>query len=265
MTRPSRRQVLVEGRPVRYRVLGSGGEDIVLVHGLSGSWRWWRRVAPRLAERHSVHLLDLPGFGSVRSRGFRLAGASEWLGSWLEAADLERSYLVGHSLGGLVCARLAAVAPERVDGLVLVAPAGVPSGRSLLADVVPLVSTLGRMQPHLLGTVVADALRAGPATILRSALELARADVRADLRRIAVRTLLVWGEADALVGAALAESWRRELADVRLAMLPRGGHVPMFDQPEAFTRVVLDFLAESPQAASAKKGTTTRASSSGAA
>ena len=86
------------------------GEPVVLVHGLSGSTRWWSRNIPALAEHYSVYLLDLPGFGAMRRlrRRFVLAEAASWLSAWMEAVGLDSAHLVGHSMGGYVCVRLAA-------------------------------------------------------------------------------------------------------------------------------------------------------------
>ena len=57
------RKLAVEGTPIAYRVAGQG-EPVVLVHGLSGSWRWWQPVLEPLAERRRVHVLDLPRLGT---------------------------------------------------------------------------------------------------------------------------------------------------------------------------------------------------------
>src|SRR5581483_7476935 len=74
------REVPVAGRRVRWRVAGEG-PPLVLVHGLSGSWRWWSAVLDDLAERREVHLLDV----SVAPRG-----AAEWLVRWADAVGLPR-------------------------------------------------------------------------------------------------------------------------------------------------------------------------------
>jgi pimeloyl-ACP methyl ester carboxylesterase len=95
------RELVVDGTPVEYRVAGQG-EPVVLVHGLSGSWRWWQPVLEPLAEHHRVHVLDLPRLGA----GFPADELTGWLGRWLDAAELERVDLVGHSLGGLIAAEL---------------------------------------------------------------------------------------------------------------------------------------------------------------
>ena len=130
--RVSRYEAQVGGWPVRYEAAGEG-EPVVLVHGLSGSTRWWSRNISEIAERYRVYLVDLPGFGTMRRlrRRFILAEAADWLSEWMDAAGLERAHLVGHSMGGYICLHLAASRPEAVRRLVLVAPAGVPTGRSM--------------------------------------------------------------------------------------------------------------------------------------
>ena len=122
------RELVVDGSPTAYRVAGEG-EPVVLVHGLSGSWRWWRPVLEPLTERRRVYVPDLPRLG----RRLPAAELTGWFGRWLDAAGLERVDLIGHSLGGLIAAELAAEQPSRARRLALVAPAGIPCGTSLLS------------------------------------------------------------------------------------------------------------------------------------
>src|SRR5215211_9007083 len=201
--RASRHEALVGGLPVRYEAAGEG-EPVVLVHGLSGSTRWWSRNVSKLAERYRVYLVDLPGFGRMRRLGrpFVLAEAAAWLSGWMEAVGLQRAHLVGHSMGGYVCLRLAASRPEVVRRLVLVAPAGVPTGRSMLGHLGPLLGAARYATPSFRPVLVRDALRTGPATLWRAARDLLAEDVRDDLRSIMAPTLLVWGERDTLVPPA---------------------------------------------------------------
>jgi pimeloyl-ACP methyl ester carboxylesterase len=233
------RSATVDGAEVRWRVAGAG-PPLVIVHGLAGSWRWWRPVLPALAAHREVHLVDLPHAppaGPTRQRHDRLA-------AWFDAAGLERASVVGHSLGGHAAAQLAGRDPDRVDRLVLAAPVGVPTGRRLAGHALPLALSLARGRPAFVPLLARDALRTGPASLLRGALEAARADLRHELAAVRVPTLLVWGERDALVPAALGDVWREALVDVRLARLPRAGHIPMFEAPDAFVEVVLGFLEE---------------------
>jgi pimeloyl-ACP methyl ester carboxylesterase len=234
----------VGGWPISYEAAGEG-EPVVFVHGLSGSTRWWYRNVRTIAERHRIYLVDLPGFGTMRSlRGrFVLAETATWLSEWMEAAGLERAHLVGHSMGGYASVRLAASRPELVRRLVLVAPAGVPAERSMLGHLVPLLLTVRHAPPAFLAVLVQEALRMGPMTLWRVARDLLAEDVRGDLRNIEAPTLLVWGENDPLIPPAVGDLFREEISNSRLLLLQRAGHVPMFDQPKEFDAALLTFLS----------------------
>src|SRR5438876_4017457 len=157
------RELAVGGTSIEYRVAGQG-EPVVLVHGLAGSWRWWQPVLEPLAERRRVHVLDLPRLGP------RLPAAelTAWLGRWLDAASLESVDLVGHSLGGLIAAELAAQQPQRARRLALVAPAGIPCGTNMISRGLRLLGTLYDVRGRL-PRIVRDGVRAGPLSLVRGA------------------------------------------------------------------------------------------------
>lgn len=218
-------------------VVGSG-EPLVLVHGLAGSWRWWSPVLERLAATRRVHAIDLPR----RRPTVPAAELSTWLEGRLTASGLERVDLAGHSLGGLVAAELAALRPARVRRLVLVAPAGIPCGRSVAARSIPLVETLYDLRRSF-PLVLSDALRAGPLRLAHGIAYVSSRDLRADLPEVRAPTLLVWGEHDRLVPLWVAEEWQRLVPDARLQLLPCG-HVPMLEQPAAVADQVAAFLEQ---------------------
>ena len=230
-------EVRVDGRPVRHRVIGSG-EPLVLVHGLAGSWRWWTPLLRSLSERRRLYAVNLPRPG----RWVGAASLSAWLARWLDAAGLDRVDFAGHSLGGLVAAELAARRPERARRLVLVAPAGIPCGRNLVARALPLAGTLAGLRGWL-PMVVADALRMGPLGLTRGIIFVSKCDLTPELRSVVAPTLIVWGERDHLVPLRVAEQWQRELPGSRLVLLPCG-HVPMLEAPGELTASVLPFLDE---------------------
>ena len=214
------------------------GPPLILVHGLAGSWRWWEPALPDLARRHECHMVDIPRFGAA----LRPDGTADWVARWLEAAGLPPGCLVGHSLGGAAATSLAATRPEAVEALVLVSPVGVPAGRGPAGYALPLLTALATSRPRFASRLGTDVLRAGPASLLRGALYAVRADVRERAREVRVPTLLVWGERDPLVPAALAGVWQRAIPQTCLVLLPRTGHVPMFERPRAFTAALEEFL-----------------------
>ncbi|HEX6123119.1 MAG TPA: alpha/beta fold hydrolase [Ktedonobacterales bacterium] len=244
--------IRVQGTRVRYVSAGQG-EPVVLVHGLAGSTHWWLRNLHVLARRYRVYALDLPGFGAMgwpalgwpaaggRSR-FVLGEAASWLRAWMRAVGLRHAHLVGHSMGGYIAMRLAAVHPELVRRLALVAPAGVPMGRSLLGKAWPLALAAARTAPTFLPLLAYDALRAGPLTLARAGYELLAQDVREEAQRIQAPTLLLWGRRDPLVPPALGEALRQHIPNARLLYLERAGHVPMYERPRQFNTALLGFL-----------------------
>jgi pimeloyl-ACP methyl ester carboxylesterase len=229
-----RREVSVDGRPVPYRVAGKG-KPLVLVHGLAGSWRWWTPVIEPLAARRRIYVVDLR-----RLRHVGVADLSGWLARWLDAVGLERVDLAGHSLGGLIAAELAASRPERTRRLVLVAPAGIPCGRSLPGRAVPLLGTLYDIRWSL-PMITADALRTGPLSMARAIAFVSTRDLRTELATVRAPTLLVWGDGDLLVPSELAEEWERVLPDSRLERLACG-HVPMLEAPGELAERIGSFL-----------------------
>jgi len=192
-----------------------------------------------------VYLVNLPGFGALRWRGprFVLGEAADWLAEWIATVGVEPSNLVGHSMGGYIGVRLAARHPELVRRLVLVAPAGVPTGRPMVGYGVPLLAASLAATPSFLPVLALDVMRAGPLTILRAARDLLAEDVRDDLRAIRAPTLLIWGERDALVPPSLGPAMRDEIPGAHLELLHGAGHVPQYDRPRQFNAALLRFLA----------------------
>jgi len=219
------------------RVVG-GGEPVVLVHGLAGSSGWWSRNLERLGGRFTLYIVDLP------RRTFSLRQAHVWLAEAMGAAGLARAHLIGHSMGAAIALRLAADQPGLVDRLVLVAPAGLATGRSFVGHALPLAQALRRVSPDFLPLLVQDAVRTGPVVLLRAARELLAGDVRGLLGAVSAPALLVFGRRDMLVPPSLGEVFRAEMSDARLVVIDDAGHVPMYEQPETFDRVVSQFLAQ---------------------
>jgi pimeloyl-ACP methyl ester carboxylesterase len=242
-TGPERRRLQVAGKTIAYESAGAG-PPLVLVHGLSGSTRWWRHNQRPFARRFRVHLVDLIGFGGSRGRGHRfvLGEAAAALAEWMALIGAPRASVVGHSMGGLIAADLAASFPEQVEQLVLVSAAAVPLGRRYVRHAGGLLGALRYTVPSFWPVLAGDAARAGPATLLRAISQLLAADISPRLAAIRAPSLIVWGEHDRLVPLALGRQLHGHLPQARFVVIPGAGHVPMWERPEAFNREVLGFL-----------------------
>lgn len=236
--------MIAGGRLLAHRSLGSG-PPLVLIHGLSGSGRWWNRNLHELAREHRVYTVDLAGFGASRRCGpFRLEKAVAQLVDWMDAADIARASLVGHSLGGLIALMAAAQRPERVDRLVLVDAAVLAFDPGLRNRVQGVAKAIRFISPEIVPLMVSDALRCGPFAFADATRDLLLAELPDYLATIEAPALVIWGEHDTVVPRTVGEALVERLPNARLAVIAGASHNPMWDRPDAFNQLVLDFLRE---------------------
>ena len=228
---------------VHYEVTGEG-PAVVLIHGLSGSGRWWAYNVPVLAQRYRVYNVDLIGFGRSRGQRLVLGEAAGWLTEWLQVAEIGQAHLVGHSMGGYIATEVAATAPEAVRRLVLVDALVLPTGPGLLRHALDLARAVRYMSLSFLPVLMGDALRAGPSTMWRATREVLSADLSRQLGTVQAKTMVIWGEKDTLLNPELGRKLAERLARACFVCVEGAGHNPMWDRPQRFNELLLDFLAD---------------------
>jgi pimeloyl-ACP methyl ester carboxylesterase len=206
---------------------------VVLMHGLTASVEWWRSTIDALDSRHELEVLELPQL--------TIPETGDWLAARLRD-DGRPAALVGHSSGGAAAVLAAVAAPDAVERLVLLAPAGVFLTRSRLAFAVPLARQVLHT-PGRLPNMVRDTLRVGPWRLWRIASGLLRVDLLPELPRVRARTLVVWGADDPLLAPATGKTFEERIPDARLVVLPDCGHIPMLEAPDELNRELIEFLA----------------------
>ncbi len=236
------RSVKVGSVAVAYQVAGNG-PPVILVHGLAGSCRWWARNITHLAQSFHVYAIDLIGFGQSQGHHpFNLDEAAGHLANWMDSLGITRASIIGHSMGGFIVANLAADSPERVERLTLVGAAAIPLNRRYPWQSLGPVRGLFDLTFASLSMLVTDACRAGPATIWKAARDLGTADITDKLSGIQAPTLVIWGEHDPIIPLRAGKRITGILPDAELVVIRDAGHNVMWDRPEAFNRVVMDFL-----------------------
>ena len=267
--------ITLDGARMRYLRSGSG-PALLLLHGLLGYSFSWRYALPYLARQATVHAVDMLGTGfSDRPSDLdcRLRANAERLVRFLDAVGEDSCDLLGTSHGGAVAMMAAALAPERIRRLVLVAPVNpwshlgkrmaaflsAPAVAPLFLRIAPLLEpTHGYFLRRLYG----DTRRIRPGTLegysapfalpgaFESGLGILRTwaqdleELRSALPRIShIPTLLLWGGVDAAVDPASAEPLRRQFENCRVLMFEGVGHLPYEEVPEEFNRAVAEFLA----------------------
>jgi pimeloyl-ACP methyl ester carboxylesterase len=221
------------------------GPPVVLLHGLSGSSRWWSRNVGALAEKHLVATVDLGRFGRLPFEEV-IALVARWIERFGEPV-----HLFGHSMGGLIAIGVAAERPDLVRSLVLISAVGMPFRLNPLPHMKPLPKP-PYGGPGIARVLVPDFFRTGPISLTFAGTRVLLADIRERMRSIRVPTLLVWGAGDPLVPLRYGEAMQQEIPDSRLEVIPHAAHVPMWDAPEEFNAIALSFIdSVAPHAASA--------------
>jgi pimeloyl-ACP methyl ester carboxylesterase len=248
------------------------GPPVVLVHGTPWSSWTWRRVARRLAERFTVYVFDLLGFGASDRRpgqDVSLAAHGRRLAELLDFWDLERPAVVAHDIGGAVTLRAHLVHRRPMAALALVdvvalGPWGSPFFRLVrdhdaVFEQLPaaihegvLRAYVGTAQSRPLGRDLEDALVSpwlGPVGQSAFYRQIAQADERHTEEieplygRIAAPTLVVWGEDDPWIAAERGRELARRIPGARLELMPAAGHLVQEDQPEELARLLAAHLS----------------------
>jgi pimeloyl-ACP methyl ester carboxylesterase len=269
------RWATVDGCRMRYLRSGSG-PALVLVHGLLGYSFSWRHALPVLSENATGYAVDMLGVGfSDRPPNLdcRLRAHAERLLRFLDSAGIESCDLLGTSHGGAVVMMTAALAPERVRSLILVAPVNPWSahGKKLapFLSAAPVSWLILRLVPGLemghdlmLRRLYGDRRRILPGTLegysapLRAPgafkywIDVMRtwnrdiAELESAIPRIRnIPALLLWGSKDTAVDPASAGQLRQQFSDCQVEIFDGVGHLPYEETPDAFNSSVMKFLS----------------------
>jgi pimeloyl-ACP methyl ester carboxylesterase len=254
--------VRANGLEIAYERVGQG-PPLVFVHGAPADGRLWHPQLAALADEFTVVAWDEPGAGrsSDLPVGFGLADYADCLAALIQALELTPAHVAGLSWGGTVALELYRRHPGLVATLILAdtyagwkgslpeeeVRARVTGLRQMLAapaeefDPTPAGLFAGDPPPEfvpLLGEIFAAVRRESLSTLL---LVMAAADQRDLLPRIAVPTLLIWGELDARSPLSVARQFERAVPDTTLVVIPGAGHVSNLEQPEQFNEAVREF------------------------
>ncbi len=271
--------VVLHGDGLSYLDEGAGA-PLVFVHGLLGSHRGWAHLVADLASERRVIAPDLLGHGtSAKPVGdYSLGSHAAILRDLLDHLGVERVDLVGHSLGGGIALQFTYLFPDRVARLVLVSSGGLGRevGLPLRAATLPgaelvlplLASTWVRERAEAVGQRLARAgirPRADVTEGWRGFVSLADAETRraflATSRSVIdpggqtvtavprlslvaqLPTLLVWGARDRLIPLRHGILAAQSIPGSRVEVFESAGHYPHLDDPDRFTRVLLDFVS----------------------
>jgi pimeloyl-ACP methyl ester carboxylesterase len=254
------------------------GEPLVLVHGFTGHWRHWKPVLADLVARYEVIAPTLSGHngGPAYPSGMgleKVADAGDSLECHLNELGVGTAHFVGNSMGGSLAIELAK--RGRARSVIAFSPGGGwelggPEPERIarfFARQMRMVRVSRKQIPRLMGRPSArklalrDIMRHGELIAPADAVDLSLdplactvvSDVLASLRagrahvedldQVAAPTLIAWAELDRILPLATCSArFTREIPDAEFRVLPRVGHVPMWDDTRLVVKTIIDWV-----------------------
>jgi pimeloyl-ACP methyl ester carboxylesterase len=267
----------------RHRVstftMGSG-PPVLLLHGLGGTRASFFDTAATLSKRYTVHAPDLPGFGSSSkpaNGGYNARWFAEIVLGLLDQLDIDRTHIVGNSMGGRVALEVGLIAPERVAGLGLLCPAVAfikrgfhPIVRALRPELGFLPHRFARpiveqqfwslfsdrdlVDPDVADLVVDEFQRIYGSPAARIAFLASARNIYLDkpfgkdgfyprLAELQPPALFVWTKSDTIVPSSFGRHVRQWLPDAEQVVIESCGHVPQVERPEQTNGMLERFFA----------------------
>lgn len=238
------------------------GVPVVFLHGYTDSWTSFATVLPHLPARIRALAVSQRGHGESDRpvAGYHPHDFAADLDGFFDAVGIDRAIVVGHSMGSQVALKFALARPSRVLGLALVGGFATLAGNTAIDELREAVatlrdpidtdfvrafqgSTMARPCADSFFDMVVDESRKVPARIWREALagQIVE-DVTGALGRIAVPTLIAWGDRDSLVPRAAQEALIEAIPRARLVIHHGCGHGLHWDDPEGFASELTAFV-----------------------
>jgi pimeloyl-ACP methyl ester carboxylesterase len=238
---------------------------VLFVHGYLDSWRIWEWALPFLPQDYRLIALTQRGFGDSDkpAAGYTQLHYVRDLQAAMTRLGIARAAIVGQSMGGLIAHHFAIEHPDRVSKLVLVgtAPTAAASdivGGSVMDDIISLTDPIdpsfvrlaqteqirSAVPPEVVDSIVYESTKV-PARVWREAMAGMLAENHAHrLGEIRCPTLVLYGDGDIFFTREDQDRLAQAIPNCRLKIYPGVGHGVHWEQPRAFARDLVAFLAE---------------------
>lgn len=255
--------VTIGANKIRYLEGGESSKNVVLVHGLGASAERWEYVIPYLSKKYHVIAPDLIGFGysDKPSVDYTPELFFKFLFDFLDSIGLGKVSLVGSSLGAQIVAECAGTQDKNIEKIVLVSPSGFMKHSTHTLDAYMMAA----LYPSQDAARTAFQMMAAPNKqidnrtienfVQRMALPNAKmafmstvlavrnsVDIGKKLENISVPTLIIWGRHDSLIPIKYSKEFISSIKNCQFVIMEECGHTPYVEEPEKFSKIVLDFL-----------------------
>ena len=217
--------------------LGNNGHPLVMLHGWGQNLQSLQPLGELLATKSQVHIIDLPGFGKSPPppTDWGTADYGDRIYEYLEEQNIPQADILGHSVGGRICIRLAAKYPEKVRSMTLINAAGLKRQRtlqqSLRSQWISTMRNTFKLSPLYRDALLTwhsqkygsrDYLNAG--ALKGTFIKVVNEDLAALAQQISLPVLLLWGEADTETPVEMGYRYHSLFRDSQLITVPHRDH-----------------------------------------
>jgi pimeloyl-ACP methyl ester carboxylesterase len=231
-----------------------GREVILFIHGAGGGQYTWSCQKSFFEKEFNPIIIELPGHGGSKGKGEKEIGRySDLLQSFIRAMNLDKIFLVGHSMGGAIALTMALNHAEPIAGIVLVgtgaklnvSPAvldGIKNNFRQAVEEITRSAYSRKAPPDLIEWAMYDLMRCSPEVLYDDFLACNRFDIATEVKRIGLPTLILCGNEDTLTPMRYSQFLHRQIKSSRLEALPNAGHMVMIESFKTFNERVRAFI-----------------------
>ena len=266
---------------VAYQKEGKGKKVLVFVHGLSSNSDAWYRNIETLKKDFTCIAIDLPGFGKSFKNGndFTATYFAEIIKEFTDQLKIKKFTLVGHSMGGQASIKFASKYPEKLDKLILIAPAGIEEFNAFEGNAMKMV-----MNPNMIMATSEDQIEKNyqmnffkmpkeadqmiqdrknivkasdfeqhAIAIQKSVSGMLDDKVVDDLAKIKTPTLFLFAKNDQLIPnkylhptlkiETLGKTAQTSINNSKLMIIDEAGHFLQFEKPMEVNAAIKDFMS----------------------
>jgi len=233
-----------------------GRETVLFVHGAGGGQYTWSYQKGYFEKQFNPIIIELPGHGESGGEGEEEIGKyAEHVYAFLKALNLQKIFLVGHSMGGAIVQTLALTHPEVMKGIVLVGtgarlkvlPLILDGIKSNFEETVKRINqfSYSRKAPsELVEKGVLGMRQCRAEVIYGDFLACDRFDTMKEVDKIDLPAIILCGDEDELTPIKYSQFLQDRIKGSKIAILPQAGHMVMMESPQAFNEKIGEFIEE---------------------
>ena len=227
-----------------YESEASNMPPVLLIHGAGGSHLSWPPEIRRMVGYH-VFAIDLPGHGKSDAPGEQtILAYTEHVLAWMQAVNLYRAFVIGHSMGGAIALTIAATDPARVAGLGLIGvgiPFDVPpdilenlSNPAMVSTAINQIKSLSfspDANPRLVDLISKRLVETRASVLRGDFLACSRFNMAGPLEKLELPAILIAGAQDQMIPLRYAQLLAKKIKGAELSVIPEAGHLVMLEKP----------------------------------